>query len=271
MSRVRAPQGPPNIYPHPMNNHLNIPSLDQERIDLFIATAKKMGLKPKQVSDAGLLSIQVDGKERYVFHKSSNPNWVMPSWLSENKYMARVIFERNGLPNIPFCLPTNTSVAQSFLSDHGKIIAKPIKGKKAQDIKLISSSFELDDINLEGRILEKFIEGQETRILVVAGQVIAVHLRVYDALIMDDPDIVKRVSVHKTEWDKTLIQQAIKAAEVIGLQFCVVDFLVTERNEQFILEINSAPGIDKFEVPDEGPPTEMMKIYIEQLVKNYSL
>ncbi len=238
-------------------------------MELFISTAEAMGLKPKQVSGTGLISIEVGGKERYVFHKSSNPNWVQPSWLSENKYMARVIFERNNLPNIPYCLPVDADEAEAFLSTHGKIIAKPIKGKKSQDIILISNSAELAGTDLEDRILEKFVAGQETRFLVSEGKVIAVHLKVYDAPI-NNPDTVKRISLEKAQWDEKPAQLAVKAAKVIGLKLCAVDFLITKQNEAFILEINSAPGIDRFEEPDEGPPIQLMKIYIEQLVKNFA-
>ena len=59
------------------------------------------------------------------------------------------------------------------------------------------------------------------------------------------------------------------AAEVLGLKFTAVDFIVTENKEIFILEANSAPGLERFEEPTDGPNIEAVKIYLTELLKNY--
>lgn len=243
--------------------------LDQKRLQLLVSTAESMNLQPTVITDYGLVSIVINDKTRYLFHKGSNPNEQIASWLSQNKHAARVIFERNGLPNIPFCLPHGSVDAKDFLRKHEQIIIKPIRGKKSQDVHLIHTEHELAAVDATGYILEKYVKGQEVRILVVDSVVEAVHHKVYKSAI-NDPSTVKRVSIEKTHWDKKLTQLAIKAAQVIGLRFAAVDFLVTSDGAAYILEINSAPGIERFQAPDQGPAIDMMRLYLEQIVKKYA-
>jgi tetrahydromethanopterin:alpha-L-glutamate ligase len=243
--------------------------IDKKRLTLLLSTANTMGLNPKLINDRGLISIEVNGMERYLFYKASNPNDQMASWLAKNKYVSRLIFERNGLPNIPFCVSSSISEAKNFLSKHGRIVAKPIKGQKSQDILLISTEDELEKVDLEECILEQFIKGQETRFLVVDGEVKAAHYKVYEGDI-NNPETVQRVSLKKVDWDKDLVKLSIKAAAAIGLNFAAVDFIVSGSDRALILEINSAPGLERFQEPDQGPPIDAMGLYLEQMVKNYS-
>lgn len=244
--------------------------IDQKRMELLLSTAESMGLNPKVLTDYGLVSIEVHGTERYVPYKASNPNDQLASWLAQNKHASRVIFEKHGLPNIPFCIPVNTSEAKNFLSEHGQIIVKPLKGSKSQGIHLVSTEDELSTLDLSDCILEKFIKGQEVRFLVVDGEVKAVHHKVYESDI-NDPNTVQRVSLEKEVWDKRLADVAVKAAAAIGLSFTAVDFMVTEDGDAYILEINSAPGIDRFQEPNEGPSVDMMRMYLEQIIRNYAV
>jgi len=243
--------------------------IDDKRLDLVLSTAKAMGLKAKLLNNRGLVSIETNGKEIYLFHKTSNPNSQMATWLADNKFAARVIFERNSLPNIPFCYPASDVEATNFLIDHGKIICKPLKGGHSQNVHLVSNKDELRKLDLSRCILEKFIEGQEVRFLVVAGEVKAVHHKVYDGPI-NNPETVYRVSIDKNKWDEQMSGLAGKASRALGLKFTAVDFLVTKQNEAYILEINSAPGLDRFNKPDEGPPINIMKLYLEQIIDNYN-
>lgn len=243
--------------------------IDKKRLDLVLSTAESMGLKAKLLNEQGLVAIETDEKEIYLFHKASNPNTQMATWLADNKYVARVIFERKGLPNIPFCCPESAAEAAEFLVNQHKIIVKPLKGGHFRNVHLINTQEELEKLDLSKCILEKFIEGQEVRLMVVGGEVKAVHHKVYDGPI-NNPDTVRRVSLTKDQWDEQLIGLAMKAASVLGLNFTAVDFLVTAQNEVYLLEINSAPGLDRFQYPDEGPPLNIMRLYLEQIIRNYS-
>ena len=242
--------------------------IDQNRVELILSTAQSMGLKPKLLTDYGLISLQIDGKEHYIFYDASNTGTQISTGLTKNKHASRVMFERNGLPNIPFCLTDNLDKACQFLAEHKKIIVKPVKGQHSQDIHLIETAKELENFNLPNYILEKYIEGRELRYLVYNDQVIAVHLKDYETAI-NDPETVKRISFEKDRWNDHLTELAIKAARVFGLKLTAVDFKVTSSGEVFLLEINSAPGIDRFQNPDTGPGIDLARIFLNEVIKNY--
>lgn len=246
----------------------NVRMIDQKRIEILFSTAEAMGLRPKLLTKYGLVAIKIDSKERYLYYNASNPNTQLASWLSTNKHASRVILERNGLPNIPFQLPINMTEAQNFLAKHKKVIAKPIAGQHSKDIHLISDKDELEKLDIQKYILEKYVKGDEMRYLVIDGKVMSVHRKAYDSPI-NNPEIVKRISINKVEWDDKHSDITIKTAEIFGLKFTVVDFLVTTDGEAYILEINSAPGLDRFQVPTEGPSIDIVKIFLEKIVENY--
>lgn len=241
--------------------------VDPKRLQLLISTAASMGLQPEQVKDLGLISIIVAGKKHYLFHKVSNPNNQMSSWLAENKSVSRIIFEQNNLPNIPFIYPVTLADAEKFLEKHDKIIVKPVKGKHSEDIHLVSDRKDLSQLDLTGRIAEKFIKGQEVRLLVVDYEVKSVHLKVYDSDI-NNPALVNRISLEAEQWDKALVEKAVKAASALGLVFTAVDFLVTQDGDAYILEINSAPGLEFFQEPTKGPAFDAMRAYLELVVRS---
>ena len=239
--------------------------IDQKRLQLLISTAESMGLKPEYMDNVNLVSIEVAGKKHYLFPQASNPNSQTSSWLAKNKYLSRALFEQHGLLNIPYLYPATLSQAQAFLQEHKRIIVKPVKGKHSENIHLVSTEKELLELNLDGYILEKFIKGRETRFLVICGEVKAVHYKSYESEV-NDPERTKRISLKKEQWDRGLVATAIKAADVLGLIFTAVDFLVAEDGTSFILEINSAPGIQRFQEPTQGPPFDVMRTYLELIV-----
>lgn len=239
--------------------------IDENRLSLLTNAAKAMGLKPEVVTPYGLVSVTIEGKNRYLFHRASNPNKLVPSRLAMNKHATRVIMERAGLPNIPFCLPANEQEAQEFLSTHKKIIVKPTKGKMSQDIHLVTDAEELAKLDITDCIFEKFIKGQETRFLVVDGKVEAVHYKMYEGEI-NDPKTVRRVSLERSEWDENIAKNAVQAADALGLIFTAVDFMVTE-DAAYILEVNSSPGIERFQSPDEGPAIDIARMYLVLMVR----
>ena len=100
------------------------------------------------------------------------------------------------------------------------------------------------------------------------NEVIAVHNKDYDGEI-NNPDTVKRISITRDQWDRNLVSMAIRAAYVFGLSFAAVDFLVTADRESYILEINSAPGLERFQRPTEGPAIDAIRIFLNEVVKNY--
>lgn len=218
---------------------------------LLFTEAEKLGLKPKWLTDYGLFSIIYKGKTHYVFYGTSYLNSELSSYLAKNKHITRIILAEHNLPNIPFCLPQSFQEALDFFSLHKKIIAKPTLGKHSQNILLIENEKDLHNIDLKTSFLEKFIEGEEYRVLMLKGEPIAFHRKIYTPPI-NDPEKVKRISFMKKDWDEEMLRLAIQSMQALSLEFGCVDFMKDRDGNIFILEINSAPGIKRFQEPDEG-------------------
>jgi len=180
----------------------------------------------------------------------------MNAGLAKNKFHTRLILERNELPNIPYARPQSVEEAEIFINTHGTVIAKPVRGSGAADIHIINSVNQLPSRSIKRYIFEKYITGKEMRYLVLNDQVIAVHECNYGTSVQADRDL-ERVSLEVSAWDKDLSQLSVKVAEVFGLKFITVDYLVDASGRAYILEINTIPGLKYFHAPTSGPVVDV--------------
>lgn len=234
--------------------------------EVIFESAKNMGLDPKLLADYGLFEINHNGKSIYFFHGTSYLNNSMSSYLSRNKHFTRIVLEKNNLPNIPFCLPKDNEEAAEFLRIHKKIIAKPTHGDNSIGVRLIEDIKQLKTLDLFDSIIEKYIEGEEFRTLILNGEVIALHKYIHK---FDVPG-VKRISYEKSDWDPKMLDIALRAAKALDLNFVSVDFIKDTNGNLFILEINSSTGLWRFHHPDEGPIVDVSKLLISATIEKFS-
>lgn len=232
---------------------------------LLFETAQAMGLQPKWLTDYGLFSIQANNKTHYVLYAASNKNSQLARNLAVDKHATRTILGTVGIPNIPFWQPLKLEEVVSFWREHGKIIAKPLKGSGSRDVLLIQTEEDCTQVPLETSIIEKFIAGQQWRYLVWGGKVIAVHTKHHEGEITVAEDIY-RISRPESEWDAQLIELSLKAAKTLGLHVAAVDFIVDSENNPHLLEVNSAPGLWHFQYPAEGPAIDAARIFLEDII-----
>jgi len=212
------------------------------------------------------MSIQIKGIERYLFMSKTLLNTQISSYLSANKHATRVILDRHGLRNIPYCSPATLNELATFFETHQPIIAKPTMGQRAEGILVINEAAELSHVPLSGMIFEKYISGPEVRYLVLKDQVIAVQQKVFETEIYS-PENSKRVSFPPEEWNLELSQVAKKVANILELGFCAVDFKQDQDKKWYLLEVNSAPALWRFEEPDEGPAVAVSELLLKAIVK----
>lgn len=241
-------------------------SLENSTKALF-AAAEKLNLSPKWLTKWGLLSVQIKGIERYLFMSKSTVNTQISSYLSLNKHATRTILERHGLPNIPYATPQSLGELQHFFDEHQPIVSKPTLGQRAQSVRLIKTASDLANIELKSNIFEKYIEGPEYRYLVLQGKVIAVQQKVFDGELYQ-PKNSRRISYPQAEWAPQLVDIALKATAALGLGFAAVDFKQNVQGENFVLEVNSAPALWRFESPDEGPAVPVSEMLLTAMIEN---
>ncbi|HET7302376.1 MAG TPA: ATP-grasp domain-containing protein [Candidatus Saccharimonadales bacterium] len=235
--------------------------------ELLFLCSQQMGLMPTWVTPGETFAISVNGRERYVNLARSPLNSDASAALAKNKYVTRRILERHNLQNIPFALPRSHADAADFLSKHRTIIAKPITGAGARDIHIITEPSELEPLDIRRYILEKYIIGQELRYLLLNGQVIGVHRSDYGTSVAQDRPL-QRISYPQSLWDQALVSSSLHIADILGLKFAAVDFLVNESGQAYILEINTMPGLKWFHAPSSGPVVDVARLFMNSVVGN---
>lgn len=227
--------------------------------------AESMGLRPDWITVNGLFAMTVDGAEHYMYYARNPLNSDISIGLVRDKYITRQVLERRGVANIPFMITRELSEAVAFLNEHGTIIAKPKCGSGSQDINLITSAHELADLDIGAYIFEKYIVGKEMRYLVLGGRVIAVHQSKYGVSVAEDRPL-KRISYRKEDWDPASTSLSLEIANIFGLKFAAVDYLIDSTGRTYVLEVNSRPGFKWFHVPSEGPAVDVAGQFLKAIV-----
>ncbi len=240
-------------------------TFDLKSAELLYKTAGEMGLRPKWLNDFGLFEIIVKGKKHYIFHSYSILNSQLGMQLSRHKHLTRNIIENNSLHNIPYVRPKSKKELEVFIAKHKKVIMKPVFGSRADGVRIIKNITELSNLDPAEFIFEKFIEGIEFRYLVLNNEVLAVHERSNRGEIYNT-SAHKRFSYPTHKWDKQLVKTSIQIASIMDLKFAAVDFIIDKNNKPYILEVNSAPGLYKFQYPANGPSIEIAKMFLEQTI-----
>ncbi len=226
-----------------------------------------MGLRPAWITPNGLFAITIDGIERYINFTCSPLNNDTAASLAKNKYHTRLVLERQGMPNIPFLRPKTMREAEAFLHLHGKIIAKPNRGYGSRDIHIVTQLAELQALRIQQYILEKYIAGKEMRYLVLQGQVIGVHQSEYGTSV-DEHRPLRRISYLPATWDKSLIELSLRVSQTLGLRFAAVDYLITPLGRQYVLEVNTKPGLKWFHAPTSGPSIDVARKFIDAFISD---
>ncbi len=232
--------------------------------ELLFRSALQMGLEPVWLTarQEAFAITMTSGEERYINRTTSSLNSQAGASLAENKHLTRVVLKRHGLPNIPFIRATSYAQASAFLEMYDTIIAKPVKGCGSSDIHIVTTSAQIQALQLERYILEQYIPGKEMRYLVLNGAVIAVHRSEYGSSVAADRKL-ERISRPILAWDPQLVALSLQITEVLGLTFTAVDFMVTPEGKAYVLEVNTRPGLKWFHAPSSGPVVNVAHMLLE--------
>jgi len=229
-----------------------------------------MGLHPFWLTPNGLFAITTVDGERYINFARSPLNSHVAASLSKDKHLTRLILERNGIPNIPFTRPKTQQEAQSFLNLYGKIIAKPVAGSGSRDIHIITEALQLRDLKIDQYILEKYIQGEELRYLVLNGDVIGVYQSKYGTSVQANRAL-QCISSPQETWSPTIVTSAVRVAQVLGLSFAAVDYLTDASGRSYILEVNTTPDLKWFHQPSSGPAVDVARLFLEAILEDEAI
>ncbi len=235
--------------------------------ELLFRAAEKMGLQPSWLTFKGPFVVTIAGEEQYINFARSPLNSQVSASLAKDKYMTRLILERNGLPNIPFARPRTHAEAQLFLAKHKKIIAKPVNGSGARDINIITTDAQLLQLKITDYILEQYISGVEMRYLVLKDDVVGVHRSDYGVSVQATRAL-QRISFARKDWKPALVEMSRHITDTLGLKFAAVDYLIDDLGRVHVLEVNTAPGFKWFHAPSIGPSVDVARLFLEAIVQD---
>lgn len=241
--------------------------MEEKVPELLFAAAKQQGLKPRWLSrQGGLIAWGGPEKHGYLLYGHLSLNSQLASKLARDKHLTHLVLADQGLPAIPYLIPGSKEDLEAFLREQGAIVVKPVRDTKPKRAHLIRTSADLAAWEMgPGMIAEKYVQGTEWRYLVLNGEVLAVHERRYAGELNLGEE--RRISYAKEQWDRRLLELSLAIAQAFGLNFCAVDFLVTEAGQPFVLEVNSAPGLGAFHYPDAGPSLDLATQVVANLLR----
>lgn len=234
--------------------------------DIYFKAIKKIGLKPKWETDYGLLSFSYQKKKNYIFLSKTSLNNQMNAALACNKHFTRILAGQAGLPNIAYCFPSTKKELEFFFNKHKVIIGKPTLGTLSKGVQLIKTKKALYKFDFSDRIYEKYINGIEYRCLVLMQKVIACQKKPLKSKKNKSWDL-QYIGLEKKELNQNMIDMSLRAAKIVGLNWCSVDFIM-DKSKTWLLEINSAPGIVHMHYPDAGKSFDIATKVIKAILGN---
>lgn len=233
---------------------------------LLFEEAEKRNYQPIWKTDYGFFTFLYQGKVIYVYQTKNYGNNQLLTWLTSDKYATRILLEDYKLPNIPFFYSTNRKELLNFFEENNPLISKPVLGEMAKEVVLVKEKSQLANISLGNTIFEKFINGDEYRILLLKGEVEAIQRK---ELISNEkhPWRKKRINLSRNDLDKTKKELVSKIYELIPQTILAVDIIEDEKNKNWILELNSMPGLWSFSNPHEGKPIHLASKFLDVIVE----
>ena len=180
--------------------------------------------------------------------------------LTEDKFKTSHLLRRHGITTPDYCLSrhNNLEALRASMSDWGgRAVYKPTDGWGGTGIVRLENIDALDmlqpfinQIDVQHFFVERFIQNDHTdyRIDIVDGEFVGCYGRKAP---QDDwkTNITSGGSIIRREPNDEVVNLALKAAKVTGLEIAGVDLIYDqEREEYVVLEVN---GIPAFATPDQ--------------------
>ncbi|MBI5417224.1 D-alanine--D-alanine ligase [Candidatus Poribacteria bacterium] len=181
---------------------------------------------------------------------------VMASALAMNKIMAKRIFIASALPT-PVYQIINKNQKKYKITLNFPIVVKPSSQGSACGVNIVSNNKELKDaLNCafkldDEALLEKYIPGRELTVAVLGDKVLPIveivpNKKFYDYEAKYTMGMSKHIVPAKLskELTKKIQKIAYEAHKSLGcMDYSRVDIRLNEKNEPYILEVNTLPGM----------------------------
>lgn len=167
--------------------------------------------------------------------------------ITESKALTYYLLSVYGFPIIESLITQNEEKAIEFTSQYDDVVLKPLYGHLGQDM---SRASEVDNYKQEIRRLidgygsvfvQRFVQskGKDVRAFVIDDHVTAAIER--QSTTGWKSNISQGGKAKKITLEKDLRNMAVKATQIIGLDYCGLD-MISENGSTYILELNGSPA-----------------------------
>ena len=215
--------------------------------------------KPDAIFNALHGKFGEDGQIQSILNTIGIPyshSGVMSSALAMNKFFSKIIFQKFGIN-----CPNGEKLKLENLKKYKKqlpIVIKPISGGSSIGVKTIQESSSLRKVleeveNKKDILIEEFIPGREITVGVLKDEICGITEIVSDSEFYDYKNKYVKIAKHiqnpniSNTIREKLIQTTVLAHNLLGCN-CIsrADYRYNEsKNEIFLLEINTQPGLTK--------------------------
>ncbi len=166
----------------------------------YVDAARRLGIKVDILHPMLWARFEDGDKHWYILNTAVPLNNTPSTTIAKRKQLTNTVLRNAGFPVPPQHVLTSKQEARELFHKYGDIVLKPHKGLGGKHITILPTNVEnldraYDEIVETGKtpLLEKFIKGDNYRILVLNGRVIDVVRRLPATVVADGEHTVKEL------------------------------------------------------------------------------
>ena len=216
---------------NPINEKLFVGHSGEEKLNpyarIIVDEARRRGISVEVTdADAGFFRLTYGGRSIHCRESLSELTSAVAMSICDDKRVTRRVVEAAGV-SVPAQLTADDPKARAaFLAEHGAVVVKPARGEQGRGISVgLTTAEEMEEAIARARevcsevIVEQYFEGEDMRVIVIDGRVVATALRRPARIVGDGRSSIR----------KLIETQSRRRAAATGGESCIPVDAETER------------------------------------------
>lgn len=174
---------------------------------IIVDEALRRGIEVTIVDPAeGELELRHDGRTRSMFQSLSDLTSAIAFRRCDDKLLTRRVLEDAGLPVAPGRLASGGPDDEALLAEHGPLVVKPCRGEGGAgisvgvtDVDELRAAIDSARTSCDRVLLEAVVPGDDLRVLVIDGEVVAASVRRPPTVVGDGSSTVRALVEARNE------------------------------------------------------------------------
>jgi cyanophycin synthetase len=213
----------------------------------IVAAARARGIYARRITDGSLVQLGQGARQRRVWAAETDRTSAIGESIAQNKDLTKQLLAKVGVPVPEGKVPRNAEDAWAIAQRVGlPVVVKPLKGNQGKRVSVglstredVVNAFEL--ARLDGRsevVVERQILGDDYRLLVIGGRLIAAARRVVPSVTGDGKSTIRQLVAVENEDPRRGEDHATSLSKMVL--------------DEIASEVLAAQGLDFESVPAAG-------------------